>query len=114
MARIRHIAITAEDPFATAELFKKGFGLEEIGRGDSELAREVYLTDGYINVAIVCWKRTKETPNPYPEGYGLDHFGIGDRKSTRLNSSHVRISYAVFCLKKKKTKEAQKECIITL
>src|SRR5215813_14877179 len=28
-----------------------------------------------------------------------------DRKSTRLNSSHVRISYAVFCLKKKKKKE---------
>src|SRR5436305_10601380 len=27
---------------------------------------------------------------------------IEDRKSTRLNSSHVRISYAVFCLKKKK------------
>src|SRR5690625_6722317 len=27
---------------------------------------------------------------------------IGDRKSTRLNSSHVAISYAVFCLKKKK------------
>src|SRR5690606_41997654 len=26
---------------------------------------------------------------------------IGDRKSTRLNSSHVKISYAVFCLKKK-------------
>src|SRR5436305_11234145 len=26
---------------------------------------------------------------------------VGDRKSTRLNSSHVRISYAVFCLKKK-------------
>src|SRR5690625_7415081 len=29
----------------------------------------------------------------------------GDRKSTRLNSSHVAISYAVFCLKKKKTKQ---------
>src|SRR5436309_6727758 len=28
--------------------------------------------------------------------------GCGDRKSTRLNSSHVKISYAVFCLKKKK------------
>src|SRR5690554_7475656 len=27
---------------------------------------------------------------------------VKDRKSTRLNSSHVRISYAVFCLKKKK------------
>src|SRR6266699_5894384 len=29
-----------------------------------------------------------------------------DRKSTRLNSSHVRISYAVFCLKKKKKSKA--------
>src|SRR2546426_9122481 len=29
---------------------------------------------------------------------------IGDRKSTRLNSSHLVISYAVFCLKKKKNK----------
>jgi len=76
MARIRHIAITAEDPFETAELFKKGFGLQELARGDSDLAREVYLTDGYINIAIVCWKRTKETPNPYPDGYGLDHFGF--------------------------------------
>src|SRR5690554_7354052 len=30
---------------------------------------------------------------------------VRDRKSTRLNSSHVRISYAVFCLKKKKNKK---------
>src|SRR5438046_9646404 len=74
VAKIRHIAITAEDPFATAELFKKGFGLEEIGRGDSELAREVYLTAGYMNVAMVCWKRTKETQTAYPVVYGLDHF----------------------------------------
>src|SRR6266496_5010525 len=29
----------------------------------------------------------------------------GDRKSTRLNSSHVEISYAVFCLKKKKQQQ---------
>src|SRR5436309_8919156 len=33
------------------------------------------------------------------------HFRVReDRKSTRLNSSHVKISYAVFCLKKKKKK----------
>src|SRR5204862_8275253 len=32
----------------------------------------------------------------------------GDRKSTRLNSSHVEISYAVFCLKKKKKNETTK------
>jgi hypothetical protein len=76
MHRIKHIAITAEDPFATASLFKQAFGLEELSRGDSEIAREVYLTDGHINLAIVCWKRTPENPNPYPEGYGLDHFGF--------------------------------------
>src|SRR5690606_41892989 len=32
-----------------------------------------------------------------------------DRKSTRLNSSHVKISYAVFCLKKKKKKKRQEQ-----
>src|SRR5206468_6882296 len=32
----------------------------------------------------------------------LDAESVGDRKSTRLNSSHDQISYAVFCLKKKK------------
>src|SRR5438874_7305935 len=33
------------------------------------------------------------------------HVSVRDRKSTRLNSSHVEISYAVFCLKKKKKKK---------
>src|SRR5437660_5877439 len=36
---------------------------------------------------------------------GHESTPIKDRKSTRLNSSHVAISYAVFCLKKKKTKK---------
>src|SRR3712207_8925474 len=40
------------------------------------------------------------------KGLGIDVMpSLGDRKSTRLNSSHANISYAVFCLKKKnKTK----------
>src|SRR5256885_6880103 len=37
----------------------------------------------------------------------VDAFLRGDRKSTRLNSSHLVISYAVFCLKKKKIQLAQ-------
>src|SRR2546421_6642297 len=43
-------------------------------------------------------ERTRE-----PEAHRA-HVGVGrrDRKSTRLNSSHDQISYAVFCLKKKK------------
>src|SRR6478736_8159257 len=43
-----------------------------------------------------CWSRPACVTNcrTFP--------GCGDRKSTRLNSSHSQISYAVFCLKKKK------------
>src|SRR3712207_8121677 len=36
----------------------------------------------------------------------LPYVGAQDRKSTRLNSSHANISYAVFCLKKKKSNTA--------
>src|SRR3989442_5355320 len=39
-----------------------------------------------------------------PQIYAAGDVMCGDRKSTRLNSSHVRISYAVFCLKKKNNK----------
>src|SRR5437867_9334111 len=40
-------------------------------------------------------------------------YSATDRKSTRLNSSHRTISYAVFCLKKKKTKKNNKYIKIT-
>src|SRR5205807_10122902 len=43
------------------------------------------------------------TPNPKTSGGA--RWNYLDRKSTRLNSSHLVISYAVFCLKKKKTKK---------
>src|SRR3712207_8665768 len=43
-------------------------------------------------------RRTPRCPQPETPRDGL----LRDRKSTRLNSSHANISYAVFCLKKKK------------
>src|SRR2546430_7106352 len=42
------------------------------------------------------------TPIEWQQTVGVN---ITDRKSTRLNSSHSQISYAVFCLKKKKTRQ---------
>src|SRR5580698_10739637 len=49
----------------------------------------------------ICHRRRAVRPprrcHPWP---------VTDRKSTRLNSSHMSISYAVFCLKKKKKKHA--------
>src|SRR5690606_14974732 len=44
--------------------------------------------------------RTSAEPLHHPQLH--EHVLATDRKSTRLNSSHVKISYAVFCLKKKK------------
>src|SRR3712207_8314072 len=50
----------------------------------------------------------REAPARRGDGVELPRCGLlpdtqrGDRKSTRLNSSHANISYAVFCLKKKK------------
>src|SRR3712207_8304983 len=38
--------------------------------------------------------------------HSANHTSAADRKSTRLNSSHANISYAVFCLKKKKRTES--------
>src|SRR3712207_8464336 len=38
---------------------------------------------------------------PFEDRFGVSVFEALDRKSTRLNSSHANISYAVFCLKKK-------------
>src|SRR5256885_12225855 len=38
---------------------------------------------------------------------------VGDRKSTRLNSSHLVISYAVFCLKKKTYTTVYRICVIS-
>src|SRR5256885_8750840 len=49
----------------------------------------------------LAWNgRTSEDVGP-----GLERGTFGDRKSTRLNSSHLVISYAVFCLKKKKKRQ---------
>src|SRR2546430_3907545 len=50
-------------------------------------------------------KRFELPLEPYDTGYGHTSEQVArvrDRKSTRLNSSHSQISYAVFCLKKKK------------
>src|SRR5699024_12273593 len=55
-------------------------------------------------------RSSRRSPSPTstprsPVRSETDYVDSTDRKSTRLNSSHVSISYAVFCLKKKKNKK---------
>src|SRR3712207_7906515 len=54
-----------------------------------------------LEVALVLGERAVEDAHEVAPDGGL--LGDEDRKSTRLNSSYANISYAVFCLKKKKT-----------
>src|SRR5436309_4662736 len=57
--------------------------------------------------------RSSDVVAPAARARHRRHHVARDRKSTRLNSSHVKISYAVFCLKKKKEKENQEEVLHT-
>src|SRR5690554_7205128 len=62
--------------------------------------------EGYMNQNIGFRPFFVRTYNQMQ--FSLFNQAKADRKSTRLNSSHVRISYAVFCLKKKKKKKNKK------
>ena len=50
MAKIRHIALTTDNPRQVAEFYKSAFDLEEIRESDNGA---VFLSDGYINLAIL-------------------------------------------------------------
>src|SRR5690606_39969735 len=62
-----------------------------------ELARQEGISPHHLH--RIFRAETGLTPKAYANGHRAQR--LRDRKSTRLNSSHVKISYAVFCLKKK-------------
>src|SRR5437667_2925724 len=69
-------------------------------RSISEVVRDTAVGVDAVKVGL---KPLRQEPCRYGE--------ILDRKSTRLNSSHITISYAVFCLKKKKIKKKQERTL---
>src|SRR5256885_13198759 len=89
---------------------------DSVQRGNPEIERRAQ------EVINHCWAQGDKNPilaihdvgagglsNAFPE---LTN-DAGDRKSTRLNSSHLVISYAVFCLKKKKNKDELRDSIFS-
>src|SRR3712207_8518146 len=89
-------------PYTT--LFRSGGGLPQ----------PLLLLGGYeggdggqmVRVAGVPQAQQQAYQQDHPQGGRIVQGALqpGDRKSTRLNSSHANISYAVFCLKKKKNR----------
>src|SRR2546426_9166219 len=86
----KRAASPAQNPCAGFRNTGQGVSLH---RGPSALPRKDRLKNSLITISI-------------PPCQALSSFSLAgsDRKSTRLNSSHLVISYAVFCLKKKKNK----------
>src|SRR5699024_11446784 len=101
---VPHPPISTLFPYTT--LFRSDYCKEkdlvvigDIKRGDIGSTSAAYAVGhlGRVQVGSRKWAGFDEdfaTVNPY-----LGSDGVKDRKSTRLNSSHVSISYAVFCLK---------------
>src|SRR3712207_8576126 len=88
-------------PYTT--LFRSGAGpLEPVEQQPAALPR------GHVQPLGVVGRLVGVEPDRCLDGplRAAAHLGQ-DRKSTRLNSSHANISYAVFCLKKKKNPEYQ-------
>src|SRR5690554_7297548 len=84
------VMITGADD-VVAKLYANAFGIKEV------ISNRLHIKD----------ERILGLQQPLCYGKGKVELAsrfLEDRKSTRLNSSHVRISYAVFCLKKKKKK----------
>src|SRR5690625_6584762 len=77
-------------PQTTANMVEIQADLEESG-----------LKPQIISFSVDPENDTPDELRQYADDYGANLDTWEDRKSTRLNSSHVAISYAVFCLKKK-------------
>src|SRR3712207_8579824 len=85
-------------PYTTLFRSLRGDGEEhllQLVRGKEPVLREV------LHAAVDAHHRRAARAEMKVRRPLLHHLGQQDRKSTRLNSSHANISYAVFCLKKK-------------
>src|SRR5690554_1082332 len=87
-------------------------GYQSLGNGVADISLKLYENETFLfKLESLAQPESDDEPIKISEigtyssdgGWKTLHFKK-DRKSTRLNSSHVRISYAVFCLKKKNNK----------
>jgi len=77
MAKIKHIALSTQDPDATARFYIDVFGMKQIGRIDSPSARGYYLSDGDLNLAILNFKNDAAAgAERGKEWSGIHHIGF--------------------------------------
>jgi methylmalonyl-CoA/ethylmalonyl-CoA epimerase len=74
--RIRHVALSVEDPWETAEFYKQAVGLQEVTELDGPLAEGVFLTDGVVNLAILHFKSDEAAQGTGKDFVGIHHIGF--------------------------------------
>src|SRR5882724_68878 len=74
--RIRHVALSVEDPWETAEFYKQAVGLQEVTELDGPLAEGVFLTDGVVNLAILHFKSDEASQGTGKDYVGIHHIGF--------------------------------------
>src|SRR3712207_7927701 len=90
---------------AMAAMPLTGAAQNKSGLRMQNLNKTVRPADDFYEFATGGWQKNNPLPAAYSRFGSFDQLqedNNKDRKSTRLNSSHANISYAVFCLKKKK------------
>ena len=74
--RIRHVALSVQDPWETAEFYKEALGLEEVTELDGVLAEGVFLTDGVVNLALLKFKTDAASQGTGKDFVGIHHVGF--------------------------------------
>ena len=76
MAKLRHIALSVPDPWASAKFYQEAFGLEKVGEAHSSTADGVYLSDGTVSLTLLKYK-TDAPAGPAGKNFvGLHHMGF--------------------------------------
>ncbi|MFT3975771.1 MAG: VOC family protein [Sphingomonas bacterium] len=76
-ARLRHFAIVVRDLEQSSAFYQQVFDFREVGREDLEIGSGIYLSDGYINLALLQYKSAEGSGLADAGSYvGAHHFGI--------------------------------------
>jgi catechol 2,3-dioxygenase-like lactoylglutathione lyase family enzyme len=77
MSRIKHIALSTQDPEKTARFYVDVFGLKQIGRVDHPAVSGFFLSDGELNLAVLKFKNDAVAGAERGKGFsGIHHIGF--------------------------------------
>ncbi len=77
MVKIRHIALSVPNPEKSAQFYEQALGLKRVGEGHSPMATVIYLSDGYLNLALIRYESDEMAGKERGKDYvGVHHFGF--------------------------------------